>query len=471
MSAQHNHNQSNNAEKKRVALVSVFASGGLSIAKFVAALLTGSLGMLSEAVHSLVDMVATIVTWFAINWGDKPADDDHHYGHEKVESVAALFEAVLLFGTALFIAYHAIMRLMTRATDVDVTWWATGILIISIIVDFNRSRVLKSTAEATSSAALAADAKHFTADMYSSFAALVGLAGVWFGWPWTDAVAALIVSCFIAFIGWALGKETFSALLDTAPQGVTTEIRHLVEDQTAILHIDQLRVRHVGQTLHVAIVAAVPRVMAITDIAALQGNLKAKILSAHPRADVTVSIHAVELDDETAAQKVTLIAAQSNLAIHHLTVQRIADNLAVSFDLEVDGATSLKIAHDKATELEGKIRDALGTEVEVESHIEPQPLQLVDGKTASVKVATVIEKSLRLAARKEKLLSDIHNVRVRKTSGGLFVHYHCRFAPSQAITVVHSVVDRIENVLQAKHSDIRRVVAHAEPVGQAHHKL
>jgi cation diffusion facilitator family transporter len=102
MSAQHNHNQSNNAEKKRVALVSVFASGGLSIAKFVAALLTGSLGMLSEAVHSLVDMVATIVTWFAINWGDKPADDDHHYGHEKVESVAALFEAVLLFGTALF---------------------------------------------------------------------------------------------------------------------------------------------------------------------------------------------------------------------------------------------------------------------------------------------------------------------------------------------------------------------------------
>jgi cation diffusion facilitator family transporter len=469
MSGHHHHG--NSEEKKRVALVSIFASGGLSIAKFVAAILTGSLGLLSEAVHSLVDMLATIVTWFAVNWADKPADDDHHYGHEKIENVAALFEAMLLIGTAIFIAYEAIMRLVERNVAVEVTWWATAILVISIIVDFNRSRALRATAIATSSAALAADAKHFSADMWSSFAALIGLAGVWYGLPWMDSLAALIVSCFIASIGWGLGKETFFALLDTAPDGVTVEIKNLADAQPNILYVKQLRVRPVGGSLFVSLIADVPRVMPITDIVELKDKLHSEILKLHPSADVTVTLNPVELDDETALQKVTLIAAQSGASIHHLTVQRIADNLAVSFDLEVDGSTSLQIAHDQATKLETKIRDALGSDVEVESHIEPQPLQLIEGTEASAKTIAVIEKNLRSAARGEKLLSDIHNVRVRETTGGLFVHYHCRFAPMQSITIVHGVVDRVENILQEKHPEIRRVVAHAEPVGHAEHKL
>jgi cation diffusion facilitator family transporter len=469
MSAHHNH--SNATEKKRVALVSILASGGLSIAKFIAAILTGSLGLLSEAVHSLVDMLATIVTWFAVNYADKPADDDHHFGHEKIENVAALFEAVLLVGTAVFIAYHAIMRLLSGAHDVEVTWWATAILVISIIVDFNRSRALQSTAEATASAALAADAKHFSADMYSSFAALVGIGGVFIGWVWMDSVAALIVSGFIASIGWGLGKETFYALLDTAPEGVATEISRLANSEPLVLHVNQLRVRPVGGSLFISLALDIPRVTAITEIVSLQEKLKSKILVLHPKADVTITIHPVELDNETVLQKVALIAAQDGASIHHLTVQKLGEKLAVSFDLEVEGETSLQLAHDQATTLETKIRDALGVDVEVESHIEPQPLQLIEGESASPKISALIEKSLRLAARGEKLLSDIHNVRVRETEGGLFVHYHCRFAPSQSITIVHGVVDRIENTLQEKHKNIRRVVAHAEPVGQAEHKL
>jgi cation diffusion facilitator family transporter len=471
MSSQHNHSHNNSGEKKRVALASMLASGGLSIAKFIAAILTGSLGMLSEAVHSLVDMIATIVTWFAVSWADKPADDDHHYGHEKIENVAALFEAILLAGTAVFIAYHAIIRLLARSNEVEVTWWATAILVISIVVDFNRSHVLNKTALATSSAALAADAKHFSADMWSSLAALIGLAGVWMGWVWTDSVAALIVSAFIAYMGWGLGRESFYALLDTAPKGVTDSLRRIVNAEPQILHIDQLRVRTVGGSVFASITADVPRVMAVNDLVALNDQLKQNILTVHPKADVTITLNPIELDNETAMQKVVLIAAQAGASIHHLTVQRIADNLAVSFDFEVDGTTSLKFAHDRATALEAKIREALGSDVEVESHIEPQPLQLIDGTTARSQIATLIEKSLRLAAKREKLLSDIHNVRVRKTSAGLFVHYHCRFAPKLKINLVHAVVDRIENRLMDKHKDIRRVVAHAEPVGEAQHML
>jgi cation diffusion facilitator family transporter len=468
MSQDHSHHS---AEKKQVAMISVLASGGLSIFKFAAALLTGSLGMLSEAVHSLVDMIATIVTWFAVSWADKPADDDHHFGHAKIESVAALFEAGLLIGTAIFVAYEAVLRLLSGHADVEVKWWATGILIFSIFIDFNRSRALRKTALATSSAALAADAKHFEADMWSSFAALIGLAGVWYGWQWTDAVAGLVVSVFIATIGWKLGANTIGTLLDKAPEGATDEIRQLAENMKGVLRVDQLRVRPVGSTLFVSLTADVARMMAIADIIELKEKLTRDITTAHSNADVIVTINPIELDNETAFDKVMLISAQRGLAIHHLTVQRLEEKLAVSFDLEVEGATSLAKAHEIATALEVAIRESLGAEIEVESHIEPQPLQLIDGQRADEKTAKNVELALRKLAKLEKSLSDVHSVRVRTTVGGLFVHYHCRFAPSSTIYAVHSVVDRIENSLQAKFPIIKRVVAHAEPVGGVRHEL
>ncbi len=466
----HDHSQ-HNVEKKRVALISVLASGALSIFKFAAALLTGSLGMLSEAVHSLVDMIATIVTLFAVSWSDKPADDDHHFGHAKIESVAALFEAGLLIGTAIFITYEAVIRLLSGHSEVEVTWWATGILIVSMIVDYNRSRALRKTANDTSSAALAADAQHFESDMWSSLAALIGLIGVWYGWQWTDAVAGLLVSVFIAFIGWKLGANTVGTLLDKAPEGATADIRKLAENMNGVLRVEQLRVRPVGNTLFVSLTADVPRMMAITDIIALKENLTRETKQLHNNADVTVTINPIELDSETAFDKVMLIAAQRGLAIHHLTVQRLRKKLAVSFDLEVEGSTPLSEAHEIATGLEDAIRYSLGADVEVESHIEPQPLQLIEGQSADAKITKRVETTLRQLAKLEETLSDVHSVRVRNTEGGLFVHYHCRFAPAHTIYMVHSVVDRIENGLQDKYPIIKRVVAHAEPVGQARHKL
>ena len=307
MSHDHSHHHS---EKKRVALISMVASGGLSLAKFVAALLTGSLGMLSEAIHSLVDMTATIVTWFAISWGDKPADHDHHYGHAKIENVAALFESFLLVGTAIFIAYEAIKRLLNGHADVEVTWWATAILIISMFIDFNRSRALRKTAKATSSAALAADAQHFEADMWSSLAALIGLVGVWYGWQWTDAVAGLLVSIFIATIGWKLGRQTIATLLDKAPEGATVDIRRLAEHMSGVLRVEQLRVRPVGSALFVSLTADVPRMMAITDIVALKDNLARETAGA---AHSSCKIEHILLVFASAGQSVEIFFADNDM--------------------------------------------------------------------------------------------------------------------------------------------------------------
>jgi cation diffusion facilitator family transporter len=457
------------SEKQRVVVLSVFASLGLTITKFAAGLATGSLGILSEAIHSLIDLGATIVTWFAVRWSDQPPDEEHHYGHAKAESIAALVETGLLFLTTGWIVFEAIRRMISGQQHIDVTWWAVVIITGSILVDFSRSRALNKVALKTSSEALEADALHFSSDMWSSFVVLLGLFAVWLGLPLADVIAALIVSFFVALAGWRLGKRTLATLLDTAPVGATTELRSLIEHTSGVLHLSSLRLRPGGPILFTSVVVDVPRTMPVVDIVKLKDTLTEKIIEKFPSADVTVTVNPVTLDDETVFQRVMLIASRRNLAIHHLTVQDIKGRLAVSFDLEVDGLMPLVEAHEYATQLEDAIRSELGPGVEVESHIEPQPERLLSGADAPVKTAKAITTVLLALAKKQSRLSDVHNIRIRENDQGLFVHYHCRFAPSESIDDVHTTVDQIENGLQAKFPTIRRVIAHAEPIGRMRH--
>lgn len=457
------------SEKQTVALVSLAASAGLAVSKLAAALATGSLGILSEAVHSFIDFGATLITWFAIRWGDQPPDAEHHYGHAKGESVAALAETGLLFLTTGWIVLEAVRRLWSGETHVELTWWAFAIIAASVVIDFNRSRALQRVADKTSSEALAADALHFSSDMWSSLVVLVGLAAAAAGLPWADAVAALAVSGFVALAGWRLGRRTLNTLLDTAPQGATDRIRGLVEASPGVLALKRLRLRPAGPTLFANILVEVARTLPADAVTALKDELTRRIRAAYPHADVTVAADLVALDDETVYDRVMLIAARQGLAIHHLVVQQIAGRLAVSFDLEVEGRLSLGNAHDMATRLETEIRGELGSDVEVESHIEPAPGPLAEGIDASDIDSKAVTAALCRLAGAEDRLSDLHNVRVRLSGAGLFVHYHCRFSPGDTIDTVHAAIDRIENALMAELPSIRRVIAHAEPAGAAPH--
>ncbi len=466
-----NHSNDFDQEKKRVASLSLLASAGLSVLKFIAAIITGSLGLLSEAVHSLVDFGATAITWFAIKWSAQPADEEHHFGHAKIESIAALVETLLLIGIAAFIAYAAAFRLLGGTSDVEVTWWALAIMVVSIVVDFNRSRALANTAKATGSEALAADAAHFQSDMWGSAAVLVGLVGVWFGVWWADSVAALLVSGVIAKIGWSLGKSTFASLMDTVPEGMTANIRTITEETDGVLGVSLLRVKPTGPVLFVTLTITISRMLPSNNVQALKAKLVGAIKSEYPRADVMISTNPVSIDTETAFEKITLIAHQQNLPVHHLAVQNIEGKLAVSFDLEVEGTTTLIQAHDKATRLENAIRNGLGGDVEVESHIEPLPQRELQGAPADSKTTTAISRALQLLAKPQKSLSDLHNIRIRTNDAGLYVHYHCRFAANRNIDQVHAVVDEIENALKQQFGRIQRVVAHAEPKGHERHDL
>jgi cation diffusion facilitator family transporter len=402
---------------------------------------------------------------------DKPADAEHHYGHAKAESLVALIEAGLLMGVTLWVTYEAVTRLWSGGHEVEISWWLFAIVIASIIIDFNRARALRKTADKTASAALAADALHFTADMWSSMAVLVGLTLVWLGLGYADALAALVVAGFVARAAWNLGKDTLDNLLDAAPAGVTAEIMAIVEGFNGVLGVRQLRVRPAGPELYIDLIVDVPRTLATTRLDSMRHDIMSRIVAKFDNADASIQLNPVELDSESAFDKVALIADGHDLKVHHLAVQKLEGRLAVSFDVEMPSHTPLREAHDRATALENEIRAGLGSDVEVESHIEPMEPRLLEGATPPVSVIRKVEANLARFTRRENALQDLHNIRVRSNTAGLYVHYHCRFAPELAIRHVHEVSDRIEVALMSAMPDIKRVVAHAEPVGEGPHRL
>ncbi|WP_373504513.1 cation diffusion facilitator family transporter [Aestuariivirga sp.] len=460
------------SEKQSVALVSMAASAVLAGSKFLAAMFTGSLGILSEAIHSLIDFGATIVTYFAIRWSDQPADDEHHYGHAKIESVAALVETALLFLTTAWIVWEALSRLYGgEQHNVEVTWWAVAIIAGSIIIDYNRARALKRVAEKTSSEALEADALHFSSDMWSSIVVLGGLGAVWAGIPAADSIAALVVSGFVARAGWQLGARTMNTLLDAAPAGATSIVRDIVLDTHGVLTIKSIRLRPSGATMFASIVVEVARTMPIDEIVRVKDAIQDRVQERFPNADITVTANPVTLDNESVFQKVMLIASRRNLAIHHLTVQQLDGKLAVSFDLEVEGSMPLGEAHETATILEDAIRSELGSDAEVESHIEPQPERMLEGHDAAPALAAEVTASLMELTAPFARLTEIHNIRLRRNEEGLFLHYHCRCLPGETVEKIHDDIDRVEAGLKERYPDIRRVIAHAEPLGHRKHAL
>lgn len=451
-------------EKVAAALSSIVASSGLTVAKAVAAVLTGSLGLLSEAIHGLLDTGATVMTYFAVKIADQPADDEHHYGHAKVESVAALAETGLLFIASFWIIYEAIQRILGHGGAVEVNAVAIGVVVLSIAVDFFRARHLKKVAEATNSQALEADALHFSSDMWSSMVVLFGLGLVAVGFPLGDAIAAIGVSGFICLAGWRLGKRTIDTLMDAAPEGVGERLTAIVDRVPGVVHVERVRARPSGAMVFVDLDVAVSRTRSLEEIVGVKKAIVAAIAAEMPEVEPSVVAHPLALDDETVHERVMVIARNRALAIHHLTVQTLADDrMSVSFDLEVDGRMSLDAAHAIATELETAIADELGPGVEVETHIEPITVDRLAGLDADAATVAEITRDLAAAAARGGIVDEIHAVRVRATDEGIIVNFHCRAAPTISIADLHAAIDDVERAVRATRLSVRRIVGHGEP--------
>jgi cation diffusion facilitator family transporter len=450
-------------EKEKAALASIAASAGLTAAKAFVGLLTGSLAILSEAGHSLIDLSATVLTYFAVRVSDKPADAEHQYGHGKMESVTALAETALLFVLTGVVIWEALQRLAGQAHAVSATIAAFVIIACSIVVDFFRSRALGRVAKETHSEALQADALHFSSDMWSSVAVLIGLAGVALGYPSADAVAALVVAIFICVAGWRLGRRTIDTLTDTAPAGVSDRVASIARRMPGIVGVDRVRARPAGATLFVDLGVGVSRTLPLDRVSAIKERLTRAIREEIPRAEVTITTEPRALDDETVRDRVMTIARNRGVAIHHVAVQTISGRLSVSADLEVEGTLPLAAAHDVASSLEEAVRDELGPDVEVETHIEPLPADILAGHDASAARLAEVRASLAEQDADIAGLDDVHDVRVRETADGEIVNFHCRVDPALSVRAVHDLVDAVERGLRRRFPTIQRVIGHAEP--------
>jgi cation diffusion facilitator family transporter len=450
--------------KERAALWSIAASAGITLAKGAAGIATGSLALISDAAHSLLDVASTTLTWLAVRAAHKPADDEHHYGHGKVESLAALIQTALLFLLSGAVAYEGVRRLVAGDTQVEPSAAAAAVLVGAILVDAWRWHSLRRVARETGSEALEADALHFSSDLVNSALVLAALGAAALGYPQADSLVAIGVSLFIAGAGFRLAQKTINTLLDAAPKGLADEIRTIAEAVPGVVSVERVRVRPAGGEAFGEVLVRVPRTLPLETVAALKSRIVGAIQADHPRAEITVSTEPTQLDDETVLERILLIAAKRRVPVHHVMVQEVAGRLSVSLDLEVDGRMTLNAAHALATKLEAAIRDELGPGIEVDTHIEPLRIGSLAGEDEASPVTERLAASLRDAAREIGPVREVHSVRVRRTADGLVVNYHCRADPALPVAAVHAHVDELERRFRAAHPEVLRVIGHAEPL-------
>ncbi len=453
--------------KERAAFNSILASAGLAVAKAAAAVTSGSLALLSDALHALLDVGATILTYFAVKISAKPADERHPYGHGKVEAVAALIETGLLFVVAAYVAVEAVGRLWKGSHELPVSWLAYGVLAVSIVVDIVRARSLERIARETGSQALEADALHFSSDLVSSSLVLAGLVAAGYGYHQGDLLAAIGVAAFIAFAGYRLGKRTIDTLMDAVPKGLTPRIRDLVADVPGVAKVDGLRVRSVGNEIFAEVAIGIARTLPLDRAAAIKSDVTAAVQAEYPQASVVVSTSPMALDAETIMERVLHVAALQRRPVHHITVQRIEGRneptLSISLDLEVDSNLSLAEGHAIASVLESSIAAELGGAVEVDVHLEPLEVEALEGSAISENEAVRIRETLRKAAQSNPVIRDVHDIRLRRTAAGIVCNYHCYVDGQRYILEVHDHVDALDREVRRLEPEITRIVGHAEP--------
>jgi cation diffusion facilitator family transporter len=299
-------------EKKRIVITSLIASAILAILKLIIGFYTNSLGILSESFHSGLDVIAALMTFYAIRIVIKPPDSKFTYGYAKIESLSSLAEILLLFLVAGYIFYEGLERIFVKSIEPDITLFSFAIMILSIVVDYWRSKTLFKVARKYGSQAIEADALHFKADMITSMVVIVGLCTVlFFKIPNADAYAALIISCMIIYTSLGLGKRTLDVLLDKAPKGINHIVLESISGLEGVDRAHDIRVRNVGAALFIDLHIEVTRTSTHDKAHKIATNVEDKIRKLIPNSDVLVHVDAIESKSETLTDIVRLIASET----------------------------------------------------------------------------------------------------------------------------------------------------------------
>ena len=437
-------------EKRLAALGSIGSAVVLVTLKVFLVALTGSLGILSEALHSSLDLVAAVITYLSVRVSDKPPDSDHLYGHGKVESFSAFVETALLLFTAIYIIWEAIQRLVFHSVEMRPSLTAILILAFAMGIDFIRSRALNRVAKKYPSEALEADALHFSTDVWSTFVVILGITGAWlglkFGIPW-------------------LGKRTADALLDVAPSGLRERITAAVDKTEGVLRTERVRVRRAGQRYFVDVTISVPRTASLEQAHAASESVEKRIGQIVP-ADVVVHVEPRARQNEHPFETIRAIAQRRGLAIHEISANHYDGHLFIELHLEVEEGSSLREAHRRATELENEILQATDPGARVNIHIEPLGVR-IGGAEEMKELARSVQHFLNSLQSEYHELVDCHDVRVRSADHKILVSCHCAMDGSLPITAVHDITAALEDRVKERFPQIFRLTIHPEPMEES----
>jgi cation diffusion facilitator family transporter len=451
--------------------------------KVFLAVATGSLGVLSEALHSGLDLIAAILTWLSVRVSDLPADSGHTYGHGKFENFSAFVETGLLLATSVYIIGEAFVRLLFKQVHLQPSALAMVILGLAMCIDLVRSRALSRVAREFPSEALEADALHFSTDVWSTFVVILGMATVWagqhYGVMWlqiADPIAALVVAAIVIWVGSRLGKRTLDALLDVAPEGLQERVTKEVEGLEGVLSTERVRVRRAGNQHFVDVTISVPRSASFEQVHAISDEVERRIGEIVP-ADVMVHMEPRAAAGESLFDAIRAIAARRGLSVHEISADQLGGQLFIEMHLEVDEHSTLREAHRLATDLEEEIRalPALGgasafwgrAKPRVNIHIEPLGTHIaaVDGQRGEMTgLGRAIENFINTLPREFHELVDCHEVHVRQVEHKILASCHCAMDGSLPITQIHDVTGALEDRVKEHFPQIARVTIHPEPV-------
>jgi len=455
-------------EKKNVALSSVLAAVFLTLMKLIVGIMTGSLGILAEVAHSGLDLVAAIVTLFAVRASGKPADSEHTYGHGKIENLSALFETLLLLITCAWIIYEAIQRLFFKSVEIEASIWGFLVMIFAIGIDVSRSRALARVAQKYDSQALEADALHFSTDVWSSTVVIVGLGLVklseWLHLPWlvkADAVAAMGVAGIVIYVSLQLGRRTIAGLLDEVPSEMRAQIAEAVR-VAGVVAVERVRVRRSGPEAFADVTLKIGRDTPLEQAHDIASRAEAAVQEILPGADVTVHVEPVHAQDEKVPNTVRLLAARRGLSAHDIRVFDVLGHRSLELHLEVADSLRLDEAHAQATALEEVLRQALPGIGRIVTHIEPR-IRTTQTRQASAADEARLRELLKAFPEETGIDCHPHDVVVQRVAGELTASFHCALNAGAPITDAHAFTEQMEQALHQRVPNLSRVVIHVEP--------
>jgi cation diffusion facilitator family transporter len=457
------------AEKRRVALLSMVAAAAMTALKLAAGLFSGSLGVLSDAAHSGLDLTGAALTFFSVRVSDKPADEDHTYGHGKIENISSFGEAGLMVISCAWIIWEAIHRIVRHSVALHHSVWPVLVLLTSIAVDYWRSHQLAAVARRTGSPALATDAFHFASDIWSTLAVLAGLGASWIGahyqiqWlRYADPFAAVVVSLMILRITARLTRETIDVLMDQIPAETRRRIVREVEQVNGVLAVEQARVRRSGADYFADLTLALPRRYTFEHTGELVREATDAVHRALPRADVVIHTVPRQARTESIFDRVRAVAARNNVSVHELSVQSHHGRLRVEQHVELDETMPLLQAHAFVSAMEAEILRETPEIDSVLTHIESEPAT-IEQREEMVEADRRIEQAMRDAAALFPEILDVHEIIVGRSGDHIHLSCHCTFPDDLTMGRVHEVMTSLEDRFKLACPEVYRVTIHPEP--------